>query len=252
MFFLFSLPKQFVMLNIHIENLLMLDIETVSQFSSYDLMPEKWQDLWDHKVAMYLPEGETPESFYPKRAAILAEFGKVICISMGYFHQGGNGVQLRIKSFFGHDEKELPQSFIHAVNQWQKVKRSMSFCGHNVKEFDMPYLCRRFLVNDMGIPSYLDFQSMKPWETNIVDTMQFWKFGDFKNYISLNLLAACLGVESPKNDIDGSMVGEVYWQQQDLPRIVHYCQKDVVTVAQIILRMKNLPMLDEGQVEMVP
>lgn len=239
------------MLNIHIENLLMLDIETVSQFSGYDEMPEKWQNLWNHKVAMYLPDGETPETFYPKRAAILAEFGKVICISMGYFYNSGNGLQLRIKSFSGDDEMVLLQSFIQSVNQWQKVKKDMSFCGHNVKEFDLPYICRRLLVNGQGIPNYLNFQNMKPWETNIVDTMQFWKFGDFKNYISLNLLAACLGVESPKNDIDGSLVGDVYWKENDLPRIVHYCQKDVVTVAQIILRMKNLPMLEEGQVEVI-
>ena len=239
------------MLNTHIESLLMMDIETASQFSGYDQMPEKWKDLWDRKVAMYLPEGDTPETFYPKRAAILAEFGKVICISMGYFHQGSNGLQLRIKSFYGSDEKELLQSFIQSVNQWQKVKRDMNFCGHNVKEFDLPYLCRRLLVNRIGIPPYLDFQNMKPWETNIVDTMQFWKFGDFKNYISLNLLAACLGVESPKNDIDGSEVGDVYWKQNDLPRIVKYCQKDVVTVAQVILRMKSLPLLEEEQVEVI-
>jgi len=239
------------MLNIHIENLLMLDIETVSQFSAYGEIPKKWQDLWDHKVAMYLPDGETPESFYPKRAAILAEFGKVICISMGYFHNAGNGVQLRIKSFSGDDEKQLLQNFIQSVTQWQKVKRDMSFCGHNVKEFDLPYICRRLLVNGLAIPNYLNFQTMKPWETNIVDTMQFWKFGDFKNFISLNLLAACLGVASPKNDIDGSMVGDVYWQQQDLTRIVEYCQMDVVTVAQIVLRMKNLPLLQDANIEMV-
>jgi len=239
------------MLNTHIESLLMMDIETASQFPDYDQMPEKWKDLWDRKVAMYLPEGDTPETFYPKRAAILAEFGKVICISMGYFHHGSNGLQLRIKSFYGSDEKELLQSFIQSVNQWQKVKRDMNFCGHNVKEFDLPYLCRRLLVNRIGIPPYLDFQNMKPWETNIVDTMQFWKFGDFKNYISLNLLAACLGVESPKNDIDGSEVGDVYWKQNDLPRIVKYCQKDVVTVAQVILRMKSLPLLEEEQVEVI-
>ncbi|MEO7311890.1 MAG: ribonuclease H-like domain-containing protein [Chitinophagaceae bacterium] len=240
------------MLDIHIDNLLMLDIETVSQYPGYQSMPEKWQHLWDHKVAMYLPEGDTAESFYPKRAAILAEFGKIVCISMGYFNNEGSRIQLRIKSFYGDDEKQLLQTFIQAVNKWQTVKRHMSFCGHNVKEFDLPYICRRLLVNSIGIPSYLNFQSMKPWETNIVDTMQFWKFGDFKNYISLNLLAACLGVESPKDDIDGSMVGAVYWEEQNLPRIMHYCQKDVVTVGQVVLKMKNLPLLEEAQVELVP
>jgi len=239
------------MLSIHIENLLMLDIETVSQYPTHDKMPAKWQALWGHKVSSYITEADTAESFYPKRAAILAEFGKIICISMGYFSNEKGVLQLRIKSFYADDEKELLQAFIQSVNQWQRIKKQMSFCGHNIKEFDLPYICRRLLVNQISIPAYLDFQSMKPWETNILDTMQCWKFGDYKNYITLNLLAACLGVESPKDDIDGSMVGHVYWEQGDLSRIVTYCQKDVVTVAQVVLKMKNLPLLEEGQVEMV-
>lgn len=239
------------MLNIHIEDLLLLDIETVSQYPSYDQMPEQWQHLWADKVTHYISEAETPESFYPKRAAILAEFGKIICISMGYLKNENGQLKFRVRSFSGHDEKTILKDFIKAVTQWQQVKRNMSFCGHNVKEFDLPYICRRLLVNEMNIPHYLDFQRMKPWETNILDTMQFWKFGDFKNFISLNLLAACLGVASPKNDIDGSMVGSVYWKENDLPRIVHYCERDVVTVAQIILRMKNLPQLKDEEIEVV-
>ena len=236
------------MINIYEENLLFIDIETVSQYPSFEQLPEKWQSLWTDKAARYMSEGETVENFYPKRAAILAEFGKIICISTGYLNKEKEQPRLRIKSFYGDDEKSVLASFIQSVNQWYKIKNNMSFCGHNVKEFDLPYICRRLLVNGLAIPTYLNFQNMKPWETNITDTMQFWKFGDFKNYISLNLLAACLGVESPKNDIDGSRVGEVYWKENDLPRIVNYCEKDVVTVGQIIMRMKNLPLLFNNQI----
>jgi len=239
------------MLSMAIDKLLMLDIETVSQYPEFGNMPEKWQELWQHKSAQYLKDGDTAETLYPKRAAILAEFGKIICISMGYFKTENDKSVLRIHSFASDDERELLLVFMESLAQWQRIKKGMFFCGHNIKEFDMPYICRRLLVNRIAIPVYMDFQNMKPWETNIVDTMQFWKFGDFKNFITLNLLAACLDVESPKDDIDGSMVGDVYWKECDLPRIVVYCQKDVVTVAQVILRMKNLPLLEETQIEVV-
>lgn len=232
----------------HLENLMLIDIETVSQFSNYNELPERWQQLWGDKVKHYMPEDDTPESFYPKRAAILAEFGKVICISIGYFKHSPQGYQLRIKSFAGNDEKLLLLNFVDAVSQWKNIKKDMSFCGHNIKEFDMPYICRRMLVNGLKIPYYLDFQNMKPWETNITDTMHLWKFGDVKNFITLNLLAACLGVESPKDDIDGSKVGDVFWKENDLPRIVHYCQKDVVTVGQIMLKMNGLQLIKENEV----
>jgi len=143
------------------------------------------------------------------------------------------------------------KKFLHDAHQWQAARKNAAFAGHNIKEFDIPYLCRRLIINGMEVPAWLDFQAMKPWETNLVDTMQLWRFGDFKNYTSLNLLAACLGVPSPKDDIDGSKVGEVYWHDKNLPRIVEYCQKDVVTVAQVLLRFRNLPLLEEGNIEVV-
>lgn len=248
MLFYYTLRPKLFMAHMHLENLMLIDIETVSQFSVYNDMPERWQQLWADKVKNYLPENDTPESYYPKRAAILAEFGKVICISIGYFKNTAEGYQLRIKSFAGDDEKLILLNFIDAVSQWKSIKKDMSFCGHNIKEFDMPYICRRMLVNGLKIPYYLDFQSMKPWETNITDTMHLWKFGDVKNFISLNLLAACLNVESPKDDIDGSMVGDVYWKENGLQRIIFYCQKDVVTVAQIMLKMYGLESLKEESV----
>lgn len=234
-----------------LDSLLVIDIETVSQSPDWKSMDEYWKQLWEQKIEKQLPEGENPESFYPKRAAILAEFGKVICISAGYFRiQDGKAV-FRVKSYAGDDEAALLNQFVKEAGQWQSKKKSAAFAGHNIREFDIPYLCRRLVINHLPIPGWLDFQAMKPWETNLVDTMQLWRFGDYKNYTSLNLLAACLGVPSPKGDIDGSKVGEVYWVEKDLPRIVEYCQRDVVTVAQVILRFRNQELLGDGEVEVV-
>ena len=228
-----------------------IDIETVSISPDWNTLDESWQKLWAEKIERQIPEGETPETFYPKRAAILAEFGKIICISAGYFKQVDGRYAFRVKSYAGHDETDLLKRFMHDAGQWQAAKKQSAFAGHNIREFDIPYLCRRLIINNLPIPLWLDFQSMKPWETNLVDTMQMWRFGDYKNYTSLNLLAACLGVPSPKGDIDGSMVGDVYWKENNLSRIVEYCQKDVVTVAQVLLRFRHLPLLEEGNIEVV-
>ena len=239
------------MQNIRLENLLLIDIETVSEKSTFDELNEDWQTLWQEKVQRTLPEDVTPSEFYPQRAAVMAEFAKVICISIGYFRKIGNTHQLRVKSFFGDDEKTLLQDFIAALHKMDGNNNKWSFTGHNIKEFDIPFICRRLLVNGLTIPSFLDFQNMKPWETNMVDTFQYWRFGDYKHYTSLKLLAAALHVPSPKDDIDGSMVGDVYWNEKNLERIVTYCQKDVVTTGNIILRFKNLPLLTDDQVEIV-
>jgi 3'-5' exonuclease len=231
-----------------LENLLIIDIETVSEKENYNSLDIQWKELWKDKVDRSLPENTSAEEYYPLRAGVMAEFAKIICISIGYFRKEGKSFQLRIKSIYGDNEKELLQSFVATVDQLESVRSNRSFTGHNIKEFDIPFLCRRLLVNDLPIPDYLDFQNMKPWETNMIDTFQHWRFGDYKNYTSLKLLAATLGIPSPKDDIDGSMVGEVYWKEKDLRRIANYCQKDVVTVANIVLRFKNLPLLSESEV----
>jgi uncharacterized protein YprB with RNaseH-like and TPR domain len=234
-----------------IDSLFVIDIETVSQVSDWSRLDDHWKDLWTQKIEKHLPEGEDPGTFYPKRAAILAEFGKIICISAGYFRQHAGKLSFRVKSYSGHTEPDLLKQFLQDAHQWQSARKNAAFAGHNIKEFDIPYICRRLIINGMEVPAWLDFQAMKPWETNLVDTMQLWRFGDFKNYTSLNLLAACLGVPSPKDDIDGSKVGEVYWEQNNLPRIVEYCQKDVVTVAQVLLKFRNLPLLEEQDVMVI-
>lgn len=234
-----------------LENFLIIDIETVSEQKDFESLATGWQHLWEEKVMRSLPENTTAGEYYPQRAGVMAEFAKVVCISIGYFKKEKDLHQFRVKSLFANDEHELLQQFIHTINQLEAVHKRWSFTGHNIKEFDVPFLCRRLLINGLAIPPYLDFQNMKPWETNMVDTFQYWRFGDYKNYTSLKLLAAALNVPSPKDDIDGSMVGHVYWNENDLQRIAVYCQKDVVTVANIILRFKNLPLLTLEQVVFV-
>jgi uncharacterized protein YprB with RNaseH-like and TPR domain len=239
------------MQNIKLENILVIDIETVPQLPDFNLLDATWQQLWEEKTQRLLPENTSPADFYTQRAGVMAEFAKIICISVGYFIQQGETQQLRIKSFYGDDEKKLLEDFMVMLNQVELKNNKWSFAGHNIKEFDIPFICRRLLVNRLPIPLYLDFQNMKPWETNTIDTFQYWRFGDYKNYTSLKLLAAALGVPSPKDDIDGSMVADVYWTQKNLQRIVTYCQKDVLTVANIILRFKNLQLLTEAQMVIV-
>jgi hypothetical protein len=238
--------------NIRLDNLLLIDIETVPQQQHFRTLSPLWQELWEQKVTRSLPENTTAEQYFEQRAGVMAEFSKIVCISVGYFLiQPGKPLQLRIKSFFGDDEQELLRQFLSTVKQMESVNKHWSFAGHNIKEFDIPFICRRLLVNSIAIPPNLDFQNMKPWETNLVDTFQYWRFGDYKNFTSLNLLAACLNVPSPKDDIDGSMVASVYYEEKNLERIVTYCQKDVVTVANIVLRFKHLPILEEAQVVVV-
>lgn len=240
------------MQNIRLENLLLIDIETVSEKAEFNELNQDWQALWQEKVQRQLPQDITAAEFYPQRAAVMAEFAKVICISIGYFKKEGGSLMLRLKSFYGDDEKILLKDFLATLQQLETTNNRWSFTGHNIKEFDIPFICRRLLINGLTIPAFLDFQNMKPWETNMIDTFQYWRFGDYKHYTSLKLLAAALNVPSPKDDIDGSMVGEVYWKEKNLDRIVTYCQKDVVTTGNIILRFKNLPLLTENQVIIVP
>ena len=235
------------MQHISLDNLLLIDIETVSEHPDHASLPDEWKELWQEKTGKYLPENTTAEEYYPMRAAILAEFGKVVCISIGYFKKENGECRLRVKSVYGHDEKELLNNFCHIIRSFgPQVK--WCFGGHNIKEFDIPFLCRRMVINNIEIPACMDFHGMKPWEAPVLDTLHLWRFGDYKHYISLKLLAAVLGVPSPKTDIDGSKVGGVYWKENDLERIAHYCQKDVATVAHVIFRFKNMPLLSEEQI----
>ena len=230
-------------------NILFLDIETVPQYSSYNELPEDWRQLWDTKSNSLVKyhEGQTNETLYP-RAGIYAEFGKIICISCGVLQGAADQRKIILKSFAGDDEKLLLSQFNEMLNKWATGEPKF-LCGHNGKEFDFPYLCRRMIINSIPIPAILNISGKKPWEVHHFDTLELWKFGDYKSFTSLNLLAHTLGIQTPKDDIDGSMVWEVYWKEKNLQRIVTYCQKDVVTVAQILLRMNGEALIKEENIE---
>jgi uncharacterized protein YprB with RNaseH-like and TPR domain len=231
---------------INLSNILFLDIETVPQHSCYDEAPKEICALWEKKFHQLRnkDESETPDSIY-RQAGIYAEFGKVICISCGYFSADK---KLRVKSFYGDDEKKLLMEFSEMMSKFFS-KADRLLCAHNGKEFDFPFLSRRMIINGVKLPAALDIAGKKPWEVNHLDTMELWKFGDYKSYTSLLLLATVLGIPTPKDDIDGSMVWEVYWKEKNLERIVTYCQKDVLTVAQILLRFKGENLLKEEDME---
>ncbi len=237
------------MLSYPLTNILFLDIETVPQYASFDEVPQEWKDLWSKKSASLLRnrEEETVESIYP-RAGIYAEFGKIICISCGFIQGTNSSKKIVLKSFFGENEALLLHEFSTVINRWSSGEQKY-ICAHNGKEFDFPYLCRRMLINGLTIPALLTIAGKKPWEVNHLDTMELWKFGDFKSYTSLDLLANSFGIPTPKDDIDGSMVADIFWKEKDINRIVTYCQKDVITVAQIFLKMNGLPLLDNNNVE---
>lgn len=229
--------------------ILFLDIETVPQYPDYEQLPESWKTLWDHKSNSLLKyhEGENKESLYP-RAGIYAEFGKIVCISCGVLQGAATDRKIVLKSFAGEDEKLLLQQFCEMLVKWSAGEQKY-LCAHNGKEFDFPYLCRRLIINALPIPSLLNIAGKKPWEVNHLDTLELWKFGDYKSFTSLVLLAHTLGIPTPKDDIDGSMVWKVYWEEKNLQRIVTYCQKDVVTVAQILLRMGGEPLITDSNIE---
>lgn len=233
--------------NIDLQQVLVLDIETVPQYPTFNELPADYQQLWDQKTRFQRRDGETAAEFY-SRGGILAEFGKIICISVGIFSKKTETLSLRVKSFYGDEEKDVIQSFIDLLN---KQPDSLILCAHNGKEFDFPYLCRRMLINGLQIPIQLNIHGKKPWEIMHLDTMDLWKFGDYKNYTSLNLLAAVFNIPSPKDDIDGSMVHKVYWEDNDLERIRIYCEKDVITTAQILLKFKSLPALSSNHITIV-
>ncbi len=231
-------------------NILFLDIETVSQQASFEELPGEWKPLWKRKAEILLrnKEEETVESIYG-RAGIYAEFGKIVCISCGVIQGAGAEKKIVLKSFYGDDEKLLLQEFVNMLNKWA-TDNSKYLCAHNGKEFDFPYMCRRMIVHNICVPPLLHMAGRKPWEVNHLDTMELWKFGDFKSYTTLNLLACTLGVPTPKDDIDGSMVGDTYWKEKDLERIVVYCQKDVITVAQVYLRMNGEDLIRNENIEL--
>jgi 3'-5' exonuclease len=233
--------------NLVLENLLLLDIETVPLYENYEDMSPRWKELWEKK-AKFIGDPDSTGSEVYDRAGIYAEFGKIICISVGIFVPNGDHYRLKLKSYYGHDEKDLLSDFADLLHSsFSGAQKAL--CAHNGKEFDFPYLARRMLINGISLPYILDTAGKKPWEVNHIDTMQLWKFGDFKSYTSLDLLAAIFDIPTPKDDIDGSMVRSVYYVDKDLERIKVYCEKDVVTMANVLMRFKNLDIIDPSNIQ---
>lgn len=226
-------------------NILFFDIETVPQQEFFSDLPEETQQLYADKTQYQRKDDVTAEEFY-ERAGIWAEFGKIVCISVGFFTIKNAERQFRTKSIIG-DEKNLLMEFNQLI-QTHFSNPAYVFCGHNIKEFDIPYVCRRMLINNIPIPEKLQLFGRKPWEIPHLDTLELWKFGDYKHYTSLKLLTSVLGIPSPKEDIDGSEVRNVYYNEKNIDRISKYCERDVVAVAQVFLRLRGDETLNETEI----
>ncbi|WP_273273158.1 3'-5' exonuclease [Maribacter polysiphoniae] len=233
---------------IQLENILFLDIETVPEVADYQELDDAKKELWEHKSQYQRKDEFTAEEFYD-RAGIWAEFGKIVCISVGYFHMTGNLREFRVTSFQG-EEPKLLEDFETLLNTHFKYPKHL-LCAHNGKEFDFPYIARRMIIHRIDLPYKLDLFGKKPWEVPHLDTMELWKFGDYKHYTSLKLMAHILGIPSPKEDIDGSMVRDVYYEEKDVDRIVTYCELDVITTAQVFLRLRNNDLLADSEIKKV-
>tara|TARA_R110000796_G_scaffold37722_3_gene95059 strand:- start:6410 stop:7123 length:714 start_codon:yes stop_codon:yes gene_type:complete len=233
---------------INLEHILFLDIETVPEYESFDQLSDEKKELWEHKSQYQRKDEFSAEEFY-ERAGIWAEFGKIICISVGYFNFNGDSRAFRVTTFYG-DESKLLKEFKNLLDGHFSHSKYL-LCGHNAKEFDFPYIARRMLINGIDLPYKLNLFGKKPWEITHLDTMELWKFGDYKHYTSLKLMANVLGIPSPKGDIDGSMVRQVYYDEKDLDRIIKYCELDVITTAQVFLRLKNDALLEENEIKRI-
>ena len=234
--------------NNEIQNILFLDIETVPIVKDFDELDETFQQLWIEKHQYFRDlQDFSPAETYSMKGGIYAEYGKIICISVGYLHWVKKNREFRIKSFHSHDEKQILVEFAQILKKSFNTKKS-NLCGHNIKEFDIPFICRRMLVNQIEIPKIINVSGIKPWETQYIDTLQLWKFGDYKNYTSLKLLAHLFHLPTPKEDIEGKDVARVYWKENDLERISAYCQKDVLTTAQLFFKFNQVPLLQDNEV----
>ncbi len=236
--------------DIAISNVLFLDIETVPAVYRYADMADRLKELWGLKTRFTQDrDGLTAEEIYDK-AGIYAEFGKVICISTAIVHGDGAQAELRVKSFYGDDESKLLTEFSAMVQKYFSGKNKY-LCGHNIKEFDAPFMARRMVVNGLELPDALNTPGKKPWEVSHLDTMDLWKFGDYKHFTSLNLLTALFDIPTPKDDIGGADVARVYWEDKDLERIKIYCEKDTIAVAHVLHKFKNLPLIQDEKIRHV-
>lgn len=230
---------------LRLDHILFLDIETVPEHEHYHALDAELQELWEIKTQYQRKDEIDPETFY-ERAGIWAEFGKIVCISVGYFTLKGDIRNFRVTSFFG-EEKKILLDFANLLNNHFGQAQHL-LCGHNAKEFDIPFIARRMIIHQVALPAKLNLFGKKPWEIPHLDTLELWKFGDYKHFTSLKLLTKILGIPSPKGDIDGSQVAQVYYIEKDIDRIVTYCEKDTIAVAQLFLRFRREDLLIEDEI----
>ncbi len=223
-----------------LKGILFIDIETVPVLPDYELLSDDLRKEWNRKAKTIKgqegPNAE-PAALFGEKAGIFSEFAKVVCIGIGSLYQQGEGWKMRLKALVNDNEKALLNDFCRILERFSQQHKEVRFCGHNIKEFDIPFMCRRMIINGIPLPAFMQYQGKKPWEINHLDTMELWRFGDYKNFTSLSLLAAVLGIPSPKTDLDGSMVATTYWVDKDLPRIGSYCLQDVYTSAKVYLKL---------------
>ena len=229
-----------------LEKILFLDIETAPQVYKFTELDDTTRKLFEQKTRFQANSEEEFEGLYDQRSSILAEFGKIICISVGFVNENSLGREIRMKTFDHQDEETLLKQFFEML--LENRSKFTILCGHNAKEFDFPYICRRALINGLRLPEILNIAGKKPWEISHLDTMELWKFGDYKAYTSLPLLCHVFGIPTPKDDISGADVARVYYEEADLPRISKYCEKDVVALIQLFLRMRGDNLIHEGNV----
>jgi 3'-5' exonuclease len=230
-----------------LKNILLLDIETVGCVEKHSQLNERLKSQWSRKASFFKrDEGQSDEDLFHEKAGIYAEFGKIIVIAVGKYFENENGeLSLRAKFFANHDEKKLLTEFKSMLD---KLEPATKLCAHNGKEFDFPYMSRRMLVNEIPLPNLLDYAGKKPWEIPHLDTMELWKFGDYKHYTSLDLLTTIFNIPSSKGSMDGSMVNGVYYRDKDLSKIAEYCVADVVAIAQLYLKMKGMDLIKERNI----
>ena len=236
--------------NIDYSKILFFDIETVPNVYNYNELDKKGQDLWDKKTKFLQKRDEMSADEIYNQAGIYAEFGKVICISLGLVVQKNGENQIRLKSIAGKDEKKLLKEFINILDTYYNTNEYI-FCAHNGKEFDIPFLSRRILINEFKLPKMLNIAGKKPWEIRHLDTMELWKFGDYKHYTSLELLSYVFKIPTPKNDIDGSQVAFVYYEEDDLDRIITYCEKDVIATIQLFRKYQGHSLIENDFIQIV-
>jgi DNA polymerase elongation subunit (family B) len=233
-------------MNAELKDILFLDIETVSCVDQYQKLSERLKTQWARKANFFKHEGnQTDEDLFYEKAGIYAEFGKIIVIAIGKYTEQNGALGLQTKYVANHDEKKL---LIDFKTELDKMGPGVRLCAHNGKEFDFPYLCRRLLVNGIPLPSALNMAGKKPWEVNHLDTMEMWKFGDYKHYTSLDLLASIFNIPTSKGVMDGSMVSKVYYQEGDLKKIAEYCVGDVIAIAQLYLKMKGMEIINPSNI----